>query len=730
MNERKETERMPEGTKCHQCGALLPVGALAGLCPACLLKQGAATDTHAGSQASDQAGPNGTKVIETSPPPSVIEVAKLFPQLEILGLIGQGGMGAVYQARQPALDRLVALKILPPQGASGPAFSDRFTREARALARLNHPSIVAVYDFGQMGSHAGSANPVEATLTPPLHHPMGDGDTNAPGERSGPAVPLHYFIMEFIDGVNLRQLEQSGKLSPHQALQIIPQICDALQYAHSEGVVHRDIKPENVLIDRKGRVKIADFGLAKILGHETSATRLTGEGQVMGTPHYMAPEQIERPLQVDHRADIYSLGVVFYEMLTGELPLGRFAPPSQKVQVDVRLDEVVLHALEKEPMRRYQQASEVKTDVEAIATSAPSLGATTEPRVIPSGTQTERLRWLIVAAGFILCVGAAVMGFNSPPLLGIPTLIWGILGFVLATAEAIRSGTSPEQDRTAIRAARRIILVDGIGLCLVGLLLALTTPVPARAFAVFVAVMCGVGIVVCVLRLLGIEPLRGALLPHTWASLAAPALAKSLRTPKRFTAAVIVAITVFVVTLFVAARVTFLLPKTYVGTARISTERGTEPGRLQFDPGFMQVQIARINSEAVLGSIVSQDVEFRHQMKRAYGEAWSDSEALQMLRSGLVVTQTRNTSLLEIRYYAETPGLAAEVANRIAEVYCSLELGQRGEIIDRAVPSLRPVRPNVPLNLTIGAVAGLLLGLLAGVLTILIASRGRRKETP
>src|SRR6185436_5824070 len=122
-------------------------------------------------------------------------------------------------------------------------------------------------------------------------------------------------------------------------------------------------------VDRKGRVKIADFGLAKILGADSEAFRLTAEGQVMGTPHYMAPEQVERPLAVDHRADIYSLGVVFYEMLTGDLPLGKFSPPSSKVQVDVRLDEVVLRALENDPARRYQRASEVKSRVETITGS-------------------------------------------------------------------------------------------------------------------------------------------------------------------------------------------------------------------------------------------------------------------------------------------------------------------------------------------------------------------------
>jgi serine/threonine protein kinase len=168
----------------------------------------------------------------------------------------------------------VALKILPAQSAAGPNFTERFNREACALARLSHPNIVAVHEFGEAGG-------------------------------------LHYFIMEFVDGVNLRQLERARRLSPREALQIVPQLCDALQYAHDEGVVHRDIKPENVLMDRKGRVKIADFGLAKILGRETQNLRLTGEGQVMGTLHYMAPEQVEHPLAVDHRADIYSLGVVW-----------------------------------------------------------------------------------------------------------------------------------------------------------------------------------------------------------------------------------------------------------------------------------------------------------------------------------------------------------------------------------------------------------------------------------
>ena len=304
---------MATGKTCPECGVTLPVGALAGLCPACLLKQGTETAT-------------AEAVVFDAP--DVEEVRRLFPQLEVIELLGKGGMGAVYKARQPALDRFVALKLLPLEGPHGPAFAERFNREARALARLTHSNIVAVHDFGQVRGFA-------------------------------------FFVMELVDGLNLRELERAGRLSPREALKIVPQICEALQFAHDEGIVHRDIKPENILLDKRGRVKIADFGIAKIMGKEAGAGA-TETQQAIGTPHYMAPEQVEKPETVDHRADIYSLGVVFYEMLTDELPLGKFAPPSRKVEVDVRLDQVVLRALEKEPDRRYQKASQVKTDVESI----------------------------------------------------------------------------------------------------------------------------------------------------------------------------------------------------------------------------------------------------------------------------------------------------------------------------------------------------------------------------
>ena len=315
---------MSSFVNCPQCGVEYYGSDPRVLCPKCLLQLGMESNPDVPGYAGAPTAPYGRFV-----PPKPEELARHFPQLEILDLIGQGGMGAVYKARQRGLNRLVALKILPPESATDPEFAERFNREARALARLNHPHIVSVYDSGQ-------------------------------------ASGLFYLIMEFVDGVNLRQAIQTGRLTPEQALAIVPQICDALQYAHDEHVVHRDIKPENVLMDSKGRIKIADFGLARLLNQPPNHLTLTGAHQIMGTPRYMAPEQLEGSHAVDHRADIYSLGVVFYELLTGELPLGRFAPPSKKVSIDVRLDEVVLRALEKEPGLRYQHASDVKSDMESI----------------------------------------------------------------------------------------------------------------------------------------------------------------------------------------------------------------------------------------------------------------------------------------------------------------------------------------------------------------------------
>jgi serine/threonine protein kinase len=305
-----------------------------------------------------------------------------LPGYEALAELGRGGMGVVYLARQTKLDRLVAVKVLPPETGADPAFAERFGREARALAKLNHPGIVTVHDFGQSDGHS-------------------------------------YFIMEYVEGVNLRQRLRAGRIPLHDTLQLVGQICDALQYAHDKGIIHRDIKPENILIDQAGRVKIADFGLAKLLGR-TAGVGLTHTGQVMGTLNYMAPEQLEKPLEVDHRADIYSLGVVLYEMLTGELPLGRFAPPSQKVGCDVRLDEIVLRALEKEPGRRYQRVGELKSGVTAIRSGPQATQPDTTSHVSTTGgVRTHTLLEArdtvkrLVQHGFFVGSGLVLLGIIS-----------------------------------------------------------------------------------------------------------------------------------------------------------------------------------------------------------------------------------------------------------------------------------------------------------------------------
>jgi hypothetical protein len=195
--------------------------------------------------------------------------------------------------------------------------------------------------------------------------------------------------MEYIDGLSLRQLLTTSRLAPETALAIVPQICDALQYAHDRGIVHRDIKPENILLTQTGTIKIADFGLAKIMSPSPPSDHwppTTDHSTLAGTPQYMAPEQSSSPDAVDHRADIYALGVVFYQMLTGELPTGKFAAPSTKVRIDVRLDEIVLRALNQNPDLRFQNATQFKTEIETVINTPPSTSIPPRDSVAPGGS--------------------------------------------------------------------------------------------------------------------------------------------------------------------------------------------------------------------------------------------------------------------------------------------------------------------------------------------------------
>jgi serine/threonine protein kinase len=212
-----------ETRTCPRCQSELTAENAGGLCPRCLIALNLSSPTEAPTGCEQEYTQGEARRPRAVTALSLQEIGTYFPELEILELLGRGGMGAVYIVRQRQLNRIVALKILPPAVGKDPSFAERFTREAQALAKLNHPHIVTLYEFGQK-----------------------DG--------------LFYFLMEYVDGMNLRQLLNASHLAPKEALAIVPQICEALQYAHEQGIVHRDVKPENLLINKKGEVKIADFG--------------------------------------------------------------------------------------------------------------------------------------------------------------------------------------------------------------------------------------------------------------------------------------------------------------------------------------------------------------------------------------------------------------------------------------------------------------------------------------
>jgi len=324
------------------------------------------------------------------------------PELELQGCLGRGGMGVVYRARQVRLDRDVAVKLMSPEVAKDPEFADRFHREAKAMARLQHPGIVGVHDFGH-------------------------------------AAGVYYIVMELVDGPNLRQL-MAEQLDPDLASRMVGQLCDALAYAHGQGVVHRDIKPENVLIDRDGRVRIADFGLAKLQREAAPGTAVRTR-HVLGTPQYMAPEQIRDPNSVDQRSDIFAVGVVFYEMLTGQLPVGRFQSPSELGPGDPALDDIVLRALEANRDRRFQAASEICAALSTIGEAATLTDAVTP----------KRRAWLPMAAGGLAVAGAVAMAWHlgrgpSEPAAPVEAALVAPVSDVPAAKPAINRARWPVRD--------------------------------------------------------------------------------------------------------------------------------------------------------------------------------------------------------------------------------------------------------------------------------------------
>ncbi len=263
--------------------------------------------------------------------PTVEELDAVLSSYELLEVLGRGGMGAVYKARQYSLDRIVAIKVLPTmEDTDGIQFVERFRREAQAMAQLNHPNIVSVYSFGETS----------------------DG--------------LLYIVMEYVEGTDLHGVIRTGEMTPDHVLSWAPQICEAIQYAHDAGIVHRDIKPANVFIENSGTVKIGDFGLAKV-GGDHAATKLTMTNMAMGTPDYVAPEVLEWGVEPDHRADVYALGVMLYEMLTGSVPRGSWKSVSEKVPgLDPRFDEIIVKAMDPDQDSRTQSAGEVATALNEI----------------------------------------------------------------------------------------------------------------------------------------------------------------------------------------------------------------------------------------------------------------------------------------------------------------------------------------------------------------------------
>ncbi len=303
-----------------------------GLCPRCLLlgmhdsrfESPPKTVESSSSGSTDQGASGLATTLEDD------ELAAELPNFELVERLGKGGMGVVWKARERVLNRHVAIKLLH-NVKNDAAFVERFTREACVMAQLNHPNIVTLYSFGRTRSNHC------------------------------------YLVMEMVDGADLADLMTHHRLDVPTALTIVHDICEALSHAHDAGFVHRDIKPGNVLIDRHGRIKVADFGLARLTRMSDKDTlAITKQGWAVGTPHYTAPEQANGRGDEDHRADIYSLGVMLYQMLTGELPIGIFRPPSLKQKMDRRLDKVVLRALQEEPEKRYQEIGELSREVQTI----------------------------------------------------------------------------------------------------------------------------------------------------------------------------------------------------------------------------------------------------------------------------------------------------------------------------------------------------------------------------
>jgi hypothetical protein len=302
--------------------------------------------------------------------------ADFIPGYRLEKLVGKGGMGEVHQAVQLSLGRTVAVKLLSAELAHDESFVARFEKEGAALAALRHPNIVSIVDKGRNKE-------------------------------------TYFLVMEFVDGPSMREVMRSPLLDFGQALRMMMQICRAIEYAHGRGVIHRDLKPENILFDEQagGIAKVTDFGLAGFDEKAGLKHNLTQTNVAMGTASYMAPEQQVDAKNADHRADIYSLGVLLYELLCGDVPMGNFDAPSvRKPQLDRRLDAIVARCLKTSPSERYQKVTELIADLEPLV---PALSMVGTAQLSSVGRAIRRVRQTAKTVGraaeAVLVVSALVV---------------------------------------------------------------------------------------------------------------------------------------------------------------------------------------------------------------------------------------------------------------------------------------------------------------------------------
>lgn len=312
------------------------------------------------------------------------DIPQKIGHYEILGVIGRGGMATVYKAFQPSLNRIVAIKVLPPRYLSDPVFVERFNREAQAVAMMNHPNIVQIIDKDR------------------------DGD-------------LLYFVMEYVPGLTLQKLLRQRRLTLPETLHVAKEVGKGLECAHRTGIVHRDLNPRNVLVSEDlATVKVADFGISRVdVLRNADGTISTAEAS-LGTLFYLAPEQGENPSGVDQRADIYSLGVVCYEMLTGKVPVGKFSLPSQlNKSLPPEIDAIVLKCLASDPAHRYASVGALLTDLRrfehdaglALASELKGLKRSTSAWWQQSKTGLlKQRRAMAIGAGVLVAVSLLVFG--------------------------------------------------------------------------------------------------------------------------------------------------------------------------------------------------------------------------------------------------------------------------------------------------------------------------------